>query len=113
MALAVGCYELTRRFPKEEMYGMTSQLRRASVSVAANIAEGRGRESTKMFIAFLRIAQGSLKEVETHLLISQRVKLADTEQSTTLLVAADEIGRILRALIRSLQKRDPGEVGDG
>jgi four helix bundle protein len=68
--LAVDCYEFTKWFPKEEVYGLTSQIRRAATSVAANIAEGHGREVTGSFIQFLRIAQGSLKELETHMLIS-------------------------------------------
>lgn len=61
MALSVSCYKLTVDFPQEELYGMTAQIRRSSVSVAANIAEGHGREHTGSFIQFLRMAQGSLK----------------------------------------------------
>ncbi len=68
--LAVTCYKLSKTFPKEDLFGMTSQLRRSSASVAANIAEGHGRESSASFIQFLRIAQGSLKETETHLIIA-------------------------------------------
>ncbi len=78
MDLAGACYRTTREFPKEELYGITSQMRRAAVSVAANIAEGHGREGRGKFIQFLRVAQGSLKELETHLLLSQRVGLAST-----------------------------------
>ncbi|MEQ1899760.1 MAG: four helix bundle protein [Devosia sp.] len=73
--LATRCYEATSAFPRSELYGMTSQIRRASVSVAANIAEGHGRDGTATFIQFLRIAQGSLKEVETHLVICSPVGL--------------------------------------
>ncbi len=101
MELAVGCYNLTRGFPKDELYGMTAQLRRASVSVAANIAEGYGRETTASFINFLRIAQGSAKETETHLILCERVGLAKAEHTGPLLKLADEIARILRGLIRS------------
>jgi four helix bundle protein len=72
--LAEICYCFTKNFPKEELYGMTSQIRRASVSIAANIAEGYGRKTRGEYIQFLYIAQGSLKELETHLLISQRVE---------------------------------------
>jgi four helix bundle protein len=90
MTLAADCYRLTKDFPKEETFGMTSQIRRASASIAANIAEGHGREQTRSFIQFLRIAQGSLKELETHIL------LADCEV----------LGKSLRADIRSLQRRD-------
>jgi four helix bundle protein len=74
MDLAEACYRATRQFPREELYGMTSQIRRAAVSVAANIAEGHGRDSTGEFVQFLRVAQGSLKELETHLLLSHRVE---------------------------------------
>lgn len=98
MALAVAVYELTRSFPKEELYGLTSQMRRAAASVAANIAEGHGREQTRSFIQFLRIAQGSLKEVETHLYLGERLGMAEIEK-------CDSLGRRVRALIRSLQER--------
>ena len=84
---------------------MTSQIRRASASVAANIAEGHGREGTGVFVQFLRIAQGSLKELETHLILSGRVSLLATSELQPLLAQTDEIGRMLRALIRSLQDK--------
>lgn len=69
MTLAEACYLQTRSFPREEMFGLTSQIRRAGASIAANIAEGYGREQTRTFVQFLRISQGSLKELETHLLL--------------------------------------------
>jgi four helix bundle protein len=105
MALAVACYELTRTFPKEETYGMVSQIRRASSSIAANIAEGHGRETTASFIHFLRTAQGSLKELETHLILSARVRLATSDCIDPLITQCDCVGRMLRALTRSLQQR--------
>ena len=108
IALSVSCYCLTKEFPKDELYGMTAQVRRASVSVAANIAEGHGREHTKSFIQFLRISQGSLKELETHLILSEQVHLAANEKVAPVLAAADELGRMLRGLIRSLQAK----IGD-
>ena len=77
MTLAEECYYLTAAFPRTEIYSMTAQIRRAAGSVPANIAEGHGRESTRSFIQSLRIAQGSLKELETHLILSERVKLTN------------------------------------
>ena len=105
MDLAVGCYELTTPFPATEAFGMTSQIRRAAASVAANIAEGHGRENTGSFIQFLRIAQGSVKELETHVILCQRVGLIDDRLAAPSLAKCDEIGRMLRSLIRSLQNK--------
>src|SRR5262245_21862858 len=97
MDLAEACYRLTQDFPRDEVFGMTAQIRRAAASVPANIAEGHGRESTQSFIQFLRIAQGSVKEVETHLMLSLRVGLAqDVEAAMT---QCDSVGKMLRSLI--------------
>jgi four helix bundle protein len=103
MSLAVACYHLTRGFPRDELFGLTAQIRRAAASIPANIAEGHGRESTGSFVQFLRVAQGSLKELETHLLLPGEVGLS-TQPPDALLRRSGEIGRMLRALIRSLQK---------
>jgi four helix bundle protein len=108
IALSVLCYELTKEFPKDEMYGMTAQIRRASVSIPANIAEGHGREQTRSFIQFLRVAQGSLKELETHLVVAEQVQLVRAEALLQANAMTDEIGRMLRALIRSLQDKIGG-----
>jgi four helix bundle protein len=105
MILAENCYRLTRSFPKAELFGLTSQIRRAATSVPANIAEGHGRENTGSFIQFLRISQGSLKELETHLLIATRVDLVAQLQVTPLLETCESIGKRLRSLIRSLQDK--------
>ena len=104
VGLAEVCSRVTAEFPKDEIYGMTAQIRRAATSIPANIAEGHGRESTGSFVQFLRMAQGSLKELETHLLVAQRVG----QTVEPLLVECDEIGRMLRALIRSLQGKGSG-----
>ena len=80
-------------------------MRRAAGSVAANIAEGHGRESTASFIQFLRISQGSLKELETHLIIAQRVGMLPHPRFHDLMNQSDEIGKMLRSLIRSLQEK--------
>jgi len=105
IALAETCYSVTRAFPREEMFGMTSQIRRAASSIAANIAEGHGRETTAAFVHFLRIAQGSLKELETHLYLSERVGLVLGSDCSPVLQACGVLGRRLRALIRTLQHR--------
>jgi four helix bundle protein len=105
MDLAEASYRLATEFPKDEMYGMTAQIRRAAVSIAANIAEGHGRESTGSFVQFLRMAQGSLKELETHLLLAGRVHIIRTEKIAPLLADCETIGKMLRSLIRSLQSK--------
>jgi four helix bundle protein len=106
MDLAECCYSITQNFPKDELYGMTSQIRRASVSVPANIAEGYGRDSKGYFIQHLQIAQGFLKELETHFILVQRVKLACSDEVERLLMRADEVGRLLRGLIKSVKNRE-------
>ena len=103
MDLAVECYGLTKSFPREEVYGMVSQIRRASASVAANIAEGYGREATGAYVHHLKIGQGSLKELETHLLLSERVGLVGADQIRSAMLLSDETGKMLRSLIRRLQ----------
>ncbi|MDZ8183597.1 MAG: four helix bundle protein [Nostoc sp. ChiSLP02] len=110
MNLAEACYQLTIAFPKEELYGMTSQIRRAAASIPANIAEGYGREYRPEYIKYLRIAQGSLKELETHLLLSARanVRLTDSQVVSPILMQCESVGRLLRALIRSLDNKEVG-----
>ena len=104
MDLAVECYRLTKTFPKEETFGLTSQIRRAASSVPANIAEGYGRESAGHYANFLRNAQGSLKELETHMLLSIRVGLMRESDGELFSAKSEAIGKMLRALIRSIQK---------
>jgi four helix bundle protein len=103
MELGELCYRGTQGFPREELYGAVIQIRRAAASVPANIAEGYGRESRGEYIQFLRIAQGSLKELETHILLSQRAGLVKRETTEPILATCDLVGKTLRALIRSLQ----------
>jgi four helix bundle protein len=85
------------------MFGLTNQIRRAANSIPANIAEGHGRERSGNFVHFLRIAQGSLKELETHLTIAHRVGFVETESFSVMEAKCAEIGKMVRALIRSLQ----------
>jgi four helix bundle protein len=105
MNLAAQVFEVTRGFPREELFGMAAQMRRAAASIPANIAEGFGREQTRSFVQFLRVAQGSLKELETHLLLSERVCLVDPAQSISLMGRCETVGKMLRALIRSLVRK--------
>ena len=105
MTLAEDCYRLTARFPKDEVYGMSAQIRRAAVSIPANIAEGYGRDQTGSFIQFLRIAQGSARELETHLILTDRVELADQHTLAPLQEKCERISKMLRSLIRSLEAR--------
>ena len=103
MDIAVECSRLTRSFPKEELYGLTSQIRRAAASILANIAEGHSRDSRGDYIKSLRVAQGSLKELEIHLLLAARVQVTTNASVETHLEKCDKEGKMLRALIRSLQ----------
>lgn len=105
MTLAEDCYRLTARFPKEEMYGMSAQIRRAVVSIPANIAEGYGRDQTGSFVQFLRIAQGSARELETHLILTARIRLAEQQTLAPLQDSCERISKMLRSLIRSLEAR--------
>jgi four helix bundle protein len=103
MDLVVGIYRLTRGFPREEVYGLTSQIRRAAVSIPSNIAEGQARQSKAEFRNFLSIAQGSRAEVETQLAIATRLGYAtpdDAAHATSLLT---EIQKMLAVLIKRLQ----------
>ena len=105
MNLAQECYYLTKEFPREELYGMVSQIRRSAVSVPANIAEGYGRKSRAEYIRFLYISQGSLKELETHLILSGRVELASKEKIKKIILKCEKVGKILGGLIRSLENK--------
>ncbi len=107
LALAETCYRLMRDFPREEIFGLTSQIRRSAASIPANIAEGHGRENTQAFVQYLRIAQGSLKELETHLLLAERVGLVGKEGIEGPMKHCASVGKMLRLLIRSLQQRAP------
>src|SRR5882762_7215179 len=105
MTLAESCYRLTRQFPRDELFGLTSQIRRAAGSVPANIAEGHGRDNTGNFVQHLRISQGSLKALETHLLLAQRVGIVSEADLQAALVQCEGWGKMVRALIRSLQDK--------
>lgn len=98
-------YRLCRVFPKSETYGLSSQIQRAAVSVAANIAEGSGRDSTKEFIHHLAYSLGSLAEVETYLIVGVRLEYVVKPSVAKLESSCDEIGKMIRSLQKSLRRR--------
>ncbi|KYC34776.1 hypothetical protein WA1_49510 [Scytonema hofmannii PCC 7110] len=101
--LAVNCYLLTSKFPDSELYGLTRQIRRSAVSVASNIAEGYGRRSKNEYIHFLHISLGSLRELDTQLIIAQRVKLADEKLFPPVANEVEEMQKIMVASINKLK----------
>ena len=100
----IDVYKVTETFPKDERFGLTSQLRRASVSIPANIAEGAGRRSGKEFAHFLSTSQGSASEVETELIISHRLTYLNNEDYSRLQSELDDIGRMITGLSQHVQK---------
>lgn len=98
-------YRCSASWPSDERFGLISQVRRAAVSVAANIAEGAGRKGTGEFIQFIGVARGSLAEVETHLLIAGRLGYLTPDQLQSLLAEMERIGRMLSALSTRLKQR--------
>jgi four helix bundle protein len=102
--LTTNIYEMSAVFPKSEIYGLTSQMRRAAVSVASNIAEGAGRGSKKEFRQFLSMARGSNCELQTQLIIATRLKLATPDRLAMAESLSHEVGRMLNGLMQSLVK---------
>jgi len=105
MDLAEMCYALTSDFPRDELYGLSAQMKRAAVSIPSNIAEGFGRDGTASYIHFLRISLGSARELETQILLSIRSKLASPERATQARETAIRVSKMLRSLIRRLEDR--------
>ena len=101
MELAETLYIVTRKFPADERFGLTSQMRRAAVSIPSNIAEGQGRAGATEFIRFLRIAYASLREVETQVLLAERFEYLDARQTGRLMDLTAEVGRLLNGLMKS------------
>ncbi len=97
-------YKLTQSFPSEEKFGLTAQIRRAAVSIPSNIAEGWGRDSTKEYVHFVRIARSSLFEVETQLIIAHRLGYLNEDVLKTSLQETEVESRMLLSLIRSLKR---------
>lgn len=107
MDLTEVVYAVTRGFPREEAYGLTSQIRRAAVSVPSNIAEGHGRQSTLEYLRHLSITRGSLNELETQALLAGRLHYLSDEDLHRILALSAEVGRLLGGLINALtQKRN-------
>ncbi len=100
--LALAVYAVTRTFPEEERFGITNQLRRATVSIPSNIAEGKNRSTRKEYVHFLRIAKGSAAEVETQLYISHKLGYIDAVSYEKVRCSCEEISKILAVLIRKL-----------
>jgi four helix bundle protein len=102
--LTLAIYQLSRSFPKDEMYGLTSQMRRAAASIGANIAEGCGRRSDPELKRFVQIARGSASEVEYHLLLARDLQFLTQEEFTKLQANTLEIQRMLTSLAQRLQR---------
>jgi four helix bundle protein len=102
--LAVAVYECTRAFPKEELYGLTSQMRRASVSISANISEGCGRDTANEYLHFLQIAKGSASELENYLLLCNAIGFLSTKETDRLQSLLTEIQKMLFAMLKNLRQ---------
>lgn len=105
--LTLAVYEATRTFPTEERYGLTSQARRSSASIAANIAEGCGRDGDRELARFLRIASGSASELEYHFLLARDLHLLDGQTYNHLDASVREVKQMLTAFVRTLQTNQP------
>ena len=102
MDLVAQVYSVSNCFPKEELYGLTSQVRRAAISIPSNIAEGAARHSRKEFVQFLHIASGSIAELETHLLIAARLGFGSSE---SVLIRTEDVRKLLLGLLRALKRK--------
>jgi four helix bundle protein len=100
--MSVAIYRLTAHFPKEEVFGLTSQLRRAGVSVASNIAEGYGRSSTGEYKQFLGMARGSILEVQTQLVIVRELDFGEVEALKRAVGLSEEVGKMVAAILKKL-----------
>lgn len=103
MDIAEKCYFLTKLFPRDELYGMVQQIRRSAVSIPANIAEAYGRRYTTEYVRFINIAQGSINELETHLILSQRVGITNKKDIELIIYWLHEESRMINALIKKLK----------
>lgn len=106
MDLTVLIYKITIKLPKEEIYSLTNQMRRSAVSIPSNIAEGQVRNSTKEYIQFLRIAQGSRAELETQILICQKIGYLSDVDIFDIINLTEEIGKMISSMIVKLKNKD-------
>jgi four helix bundle protein len=106
MSLITKIYISTNNFPKEEAFGLTSQIRRSSISIPSNIAEGFGRESNKDFLRFLNISIGSLFEMQTQLEIAKNISYLNEDEFNNLYEDSREVERMLVSFINKLKERD-------
>ena len=102
-------YRLTEKFPKSEIYGLTSQMRRAAISIALNIAEGAARKTSKEFIQFLTIARGSISEIDTHLEIVGRLRYVSPQHLDALDASLTELDRMLSGLVKNIRRKETTE----
>lgn len=107
MRLVEQCYRTTRAFPQTELYGLTSQFRRAAVSIPANIAEGHCRRTTRAYLNHINIALGSHGELETYLELSSRLGFLGPHERVALADLTDSVGRLLNGLRRALELKAP------
>jgi four helix bundle protein len=111
MDLVMEVYQQSQGWPKDERYGLISQIRRAAVSIPSNIAEGKGRASEREFIKFLDCARGSLYEVQTQLKIASRLAYLPANAASALGLQAAEVGRVLNGLIRAIESMPTSTAG--
>jgi four helix bundle protein len=107
MELVTSIYKVTQQFPRDEIYSLTSQIRRAAISIPSNIAEGHGRGTTREFAMFLRNANGSLKELETQLILAQNLGFIPKEHASNTELIVQDVGRMLHGLIKYQTSRSP------
>lgn len=105
MELVIEIYRVTKNFPKEEIFGLMSQLRRGAISIPSNIAEGKGRLSKGEFRQFLGNARGSLAELETQILISQKLNYLDEAETNKILTMVEEVGKVINGLLSAVKNQ--------
>lgn len=105
MNIVVSVYDMTKQLPKDEVYGISNQMRRAAISIPSNIAEGYGRQTPKSYVQFLTIARGSAYELETQLLLCQKIHKLSSETIKGILITISEIKKMLTALINRLHQQ--------